>query len=304
MLSCDRAATLLRDLAVLTRQIAVELDRWPGRRSKSYRDLETFQINNLQVFPLLENVVRSRNWPHDLQTQVRDFLIRECEAFDGGSSVLARKRACFWIEELTMPVWDHVLAEVHDKLTDIVRDTSFLFFDLCAFNALPTGAFGQYRGIVEPVVAAFRDRIEVVFLDNTDGLRAHTVEPEGLSHILEFATAVCRQVLSCRRDAALVNAINAAIGVSIGGCKFHVLKRSPVPEKSQSDAPVWYDAAKNQEKAARLCKAFMDKGGVIVVSDSVRERVQEGWCRREKLSSLVQQVKPEEDYEVNIYDPL
>jgi hypothetical protein len=296
MFDRDVAIESLKAITALTNDIEERIRNWPAPRDADQKELEDLQRSNIRVFPLLRRVAGSRSWNDTLEAEVKAFLAEESQP----EGLLEKKFACLFSAGVLSDTWQYAYHALRVHLAEL-REVSFLFSDLHAFDSLGPNAYEWYQVVVAPVVLSHRLRLTITRVDQTDSIRAHCgTSAEHLSHMLDFAQALRARVLECRPKLGLPDAAGIAVGVALGGCKFNRLTGEPLPDSSTSGASAWYEAAKLMGKAEKLCKHLTDKGGVILVSDAVSQLLGSGFARR-KMSSIHASLK-DEDYEINVLD--
>ena len=292
MLSPEVTITALKDVHGLTLSTDDRINRWLGPEATK-RELLTLQIHNHQVVALLSHAVSEREWSKDFCERALGFLIQEC--CEGG--FLEKKHACLWNSGTLDTTWERLRIRLMDDLTR-TQPVCFSIADLYAFNALGPGSYATYRAIVEPVIHSNPEITHERF-GRSDSLLAYSMDHVGcVAQVLDFAQGLRRRLVEARVTMQLHEAVCFGMGISYGGCKFSVLDGKPVSESSNSESGAWYEAAKLQGMAEKLCKYYRESGGVILVSNSISSELPPERCEQRRMKEFN---KAFEDSEVNIY---
>lgn len=269
ILSRDKALDALRAVAVFTKDVEDRLSvwQWTEEQYSVLQELELLQRVNMQVFPLLREVVKSPTAWDDLKVPVHQFLLQECEQ----EKLIARKLA--WLGSVNIPLSS--LQYVYQNLLSGLQEdyeVPFLWSDLYAFTGMDPASIPTLRSIYDPVVEGYKERHQLkIILRISDSLGLYSEGSNRIQMLLSFAEDLRQAVLEARKTMGLPNVVNIAFGIAYDRCKFNLLTREPEP----SEACAWTQAARLMSKAERICKYQHEQGGVILVSDKVVDIITE-----------------------------
>ncbi len=259
MLNHKVAIEALEAIAAFTGGVQGVLDSRPINQKSRLEELGTLQIINSSVFTLLTRVKQSPEWRHELQQEVLFFLRQECE----DQAILSKKLGHLYAVGERLDLFRYIQRNLFSKLTDI-RPVSFLWSDMHGFNAAD---YPLYRTIVDPVIYAHSHLLTIDKLGKTDSLAAYSEALDGEHLLVNFAKGLRLEFLKSRKSVGMPDSVGIGIGIAKGTCSFNQLSGRPEP----SPDCAWTQAAKSMYTAERLCKYFHTAGGVILVSDNLRD---------------------------------